>query len=330
MKRQLLLILSLLTILSGCAMRSAKANMEPQQALDALMDSIEWNENLNGTKNVSFNLPEDYPAEKWSIHAYGVSEYDDEGIPLDLYANQTWSAGGSYAIDLNGLTELKLQAWVPDENGNMLSRSVDLLSGAELSGVNGAETTAAESNCAYWEADLDGDGMMERIVLDVDRLEGNAMTVPWIESLDGVKLCDLDPIGMPYASSNTYALAELDGKTYLVEYQALITASKARYTCCLWTLSAKSGNLTLESMKHEDFPTDKPLTGTQREAATDFMNVANDLWHRSRLLFTTDQEVLAHLFNAETEETIAVDGPLYVADEGANVRYRETMSAIFG
>jgi hypothetical protein len=304
--------------------------MEPQQALDALMESTEWNENLNGTKNVSFILPENYPAEKWSIHAYGVSAYDDEGIPLDIYANQQWSAGGSYAIDLNGLTELKLQAWVQDENGNMLSRSVDLLSGEELSGVNGTETRAAEANCAYWDADLNGDGTMERIVLDVGRLEGDAMTVPWIESSDGVKLCDLDPIGMPFASSNTYALAEIDGKTYLVEYQASITASMARYTCCLWTLSEKSGNLTLESVNQVDYPTDKPLTGTQREAATEFMNMANDLWQKSRLLFTTDQEVLAHLYNAETEETMEVDGPLYLADAGTTVRYRETMSGIYG
>lgn len=182
------------------------------------------------------------------------------------------------------------------------------------------------TGCIYWDADLDGDGNAERIGLDIGALEGSPFTLPWVETADGVKLCELNPIGIPHPVASSYALTELDGKTYLMEYQTLISADKAKYTCCLWTVNAKSGHLTQESVKQVDFPTNHSLTEAQRESVSSFMNEANQLWQHSRLLFTTDPEVLTHLYSAETGQSVETYGSYYLADTDMSVRYRETMN----
>lgn len=202
----------------------------------------------------------------------------------------------------------------------------DSFGGEDTRQSNDAGQISVGTGCIYWDADLDGDGNAERIGLDIGALEGKPFTLPWIETLDGEKLCELNPIGIPHPASNSYALTELDGKTYLMEYQTLISADTAKYTCCLWTVNAKTGRLTQGSVKQVDFPTNHSLTEAQRESVSSFMNEANQLWQHSRLLFSTDPDVLVHLYNAETGQSIEPNGSYFLADTDASVRYQETMN----
>lgn len=62
------------------------------------------------------------------------------------------------------------------------------------------------------------------------------------------------------------------------------------------------------------------------EAMRIFQEQANGVWSCSRLLFTTDQEVLSHLYDADTGEPVATNGSYYIAARDETVRYRETMT----
>ena len=64
------------------------------------------------------------------------------------------------------------------------------------------------------------------------------------------------------------------------------------------------------------------------EAMRIFQEQANGIWSRSRLLFTTDQEVLEHLYYAETGESVLTNGSFYIGDLSEAVRYEETMCGL--
>ena len=309
------LLLALAVLLSATVLAFSKegARMSKKEALDALADSVYW----QSDSNVCFSLPTDYaPASDWNIRIAGRAVYDDgTSMSVSFFEGEEWKPGSVYNIWLDDLRELTLTAWFKDRQGEMLERTIDLMP------PSGREP-------ASWEADLNGDGAAERIVLDVDLLEGQAFLVPWVESAKGEKLCELDPIGFAQAVWNTYALAELDGKTYLMEYRPNYGTDAVECTLILWTVSAASVHLTQEYVKRVEFPTAAPLTEAQRAEAAAFMDEANALWSHSRLLFTTDGEVMAHLYDAETGEAVAAgEGRCFLAGAGAVIRYRETLQS---
>lgn len=312
------------TVLCVCAVTvfafNAKSDdtlreLTAQEALDALAASVRW----EGENNVYFTLPEGYmPASDWDMHISGRAVYDDGmSMSVHFFEDEAWEAGHEYGIWLNDLTELLMLAMLPDENGGVVEREINL-----MTGESEAISTPAAST-ASWEADLDGDGVMERIVLDVGELETAGYTDPWIESADGTQIFELRGIGVPHTGWTTYALTELDGRTYLMEYRPAMATGFAEYSCLLWNISCDDGKWKAMIDEAEtSFPIYEPMSDEEIDDLISFVNHANELWSHSRLLFTTDQTVAHGLVQDDGREYLTGvpvicgqdGGPRYVED----------------
>lgn len=304
------LCVSAVTAFAFNAERKPEKKLTAQEALDALEASVRW----EGENNVFFTIPKDYaPVSNWNIHISGRALPDDGmSMSVHFYDEETWEAGREYGIWLYDLTELIMTAWLPGEDGGAWEREIDLLTGARLPESAGRAYSAPN---AAWEADLDGDGTAERIVLDVGLLEENAFSVPWIESADGTKLCELDPVGRPHATWNTYALLEMDGRAYLFQYDPHISTGAAGFSYCIWSVNADTGHLMLESGKSISFPTYAPMTGEEIDAVVEFVNIVNGYWKYSRLLFTTDEGFVRGLVQQDGRPFVT-DAPVICGKSG--------------
>lgn len=294
-----------------------------QEALESLERSVEWWEGDVGVRYVGFRLPASYEAdENWSIQIAGRMVADDGmGMSMHYFEGEQWRAGKSYAIELTGLTELIMTAWLPGEDGSAWEREIDLLTGAGLSeSVGGAYSTPN----AAWEADLDGDGTAERIVLDVGLLEANAFSVPWVESADGTKLCELAGVGSPHSTWNTYALTELNGRTYLLEYRPSMATGIADYSYSLYALDGD--RLELIEMRGVQFPTYEPMSDEEIDALIALVDRTNELWSRSRLLFTTDETVARGLVQPDGRQFVT--GVPVICGKNGGPSYVESLSWI--
>lgn len=137
----LTLLLAAAVLLSATVLAFSKAETarEPQapltaeEALDALEASVEWWEGaLHGKpygKYVAFTLPENYqPVEDWNIYVSGrLISTDGMTMSRHYFEDENWKAGGKYTIELSNVTDLTLNAFLPDGNGGQLSRSISLL-----------------------------------------------------------------------------------------------------------------------------------------------------------------------------------------------------------
>ena len=118
-----------------------------QEALDALKESIAFDPE---TATLTFTVPAGYsPASDWSIHIAGRQEMDSEsGMSLHYLDGTVWEAGETYTVPLTGaqiaairtqdeellasrglssVTELTLDASLPDPESGEQSITVDLL-----------------------------------------------------------------------------------------------------------------------------------------------------------------------------------------------------------
>lgn len=195
-----------------------------------------------------------------------------------------------------------------EQNGGLYGREIDLLPQSE------------------WRFDLDGDGRAERLSVDETRLANSADTSPVrLYDADGALLAELGDAGQAHAGWMTCALAELDSGTYLMLYHPDMFQGEARYAYQLFWL--ENGELKGSDEMAVEFsinPGEAEKNNT--EAMRIFQEQANGVWAHSRLLFTTDQEVLSHLYDAETGEEVTTNGSYYVASDNETVRYRETMT----
>ena len=189
-----------------------------------------------------------------------------------------------------------------------------------LNAEEGANTDAGQT--ARWEADFDGDGTAERLVLDTQGLLDRNAGGFWLEDLNGNQMRFMGEIATAHAGWRTVALTELDGRTYLLEYGPTMYQGEATYSYIL-------GGIVKSSFTEEDqvaFSANPDgMANNDRTEMARFQARANELWSHSRLLFTTDQEVLAHLYDAGTGKVVETNGWYYIAGEGETVRYYETM-----
>lgn len=186
--------------------------------------------------------------------------------------------------------------------------------------VDGAEYPAATE---LWYADLDSDGAAERLVLDWETLTNGGEARLWIETADGARI-EAATAATSHAGWNTVALTELDGEAYLLFYHPTMYQGEATYSYSLAAVRDKM-LVTLEQKEVAFSANPDGMAKNDRAAMRAFQVRANDLWQNSRLLFTTDQEVLAHLYDAATGKPIPTNGAYYIAAEGETVRYTETM-----
>ena len=280
------------------------ASMTEEEALDALEASVRW----EGENNVYFTLPASYePVTDWRIHISGRAAYvDGMSMSVHFFDEEVWEAGREYAIWLGDLTLLTMYAWLPDGDGGTLEREINLLPRHE------------------WYFDLDGDGRDERLTIEETRLDNSADASPVrLYDADGALLEELGYAGQAHAGWATYALADLDSGTYLMSYMPTMFQGEASYSYSLLTVSG--GQLVSHTPAEVQFSIN-PGAENDSAAMAEFQEQANGVWAHSRLLFTTDQEVLSHLYDADTGAAVATNGSYYAASNNETVRYRETMT----
>ena len=195
------------------------------------------------------------------------------------------------------------------------------VNGVTNSETGGEPARQQRETLRTWDADLDGDGTPERIVLDAGELQFD--TTPWIESADGEKLCELYPIGTPHVGWNTYALLEMNGQTYLFQYNPYMSTGVAGYSYLIYSLDADTGDLVLESEGEAVFSTYQPMSEEEIDAVIEFVDAANEYWRHGRLLFSTDQD-FARGLTWEDGSAYAAGMPV-ICDSGENLRYTETL-----
>ena len=277
--------------------------MTEEEALDALEASVRW----EGENNVYFTLPASYgPVTDWRFHISGRAAYDDGmSMSMHFFDGEVWEAGREYAIWLGDLTELTMYAWLPDGNGGTLEREINLLPRHE------------------WYFDLDGDGRDERLTINETRLVNSADASPVrLYDADGALLEELGYAGQAHTGWATYALTELDSGTYLMSYEPTMFQGEAAYRYRLMEL--RGGRLEEQTTAEVSFSAN-PGAENDLAAVAEFQRRTNDVWQRSRLLFTTDREVLAHLYDANSGADVSTNGRYYIAPDGVTVRYHETM-----
>ena len=111
-----------------------QAKLTPEEALDALEDSIA----VEGDR-ISFTVPKHCgPEEDWEITVSGLSETEEGVVSLHYFENEAWKAGQGYAVGMTTevwqtVTELTLEACPPQAYGTgtytaaRLGRTIDLL-----------------------------------------------------------------------------------------------------------------------------------------------------------------------------------------------------------
>ena len=213
-----------------------------------------------------------------------------------------------------------------------------LLSATALAFTKGTEPPAppvteppeaeAPRQTDVWYADLDGDGTLDRVVLDTQSLIDTGLAGAWIELADGTRIA-LPDLAVAHVGWGTVALTERDGRSCLLFYSPAMFQGEALYG---YTLAAvQDGQLsylydTREEVGFSVNPDRSPEN--DRAAMAAFRDRANAVWGRSRLLFTSDQEVLARLYDADTGERVVTNGAYYIAEAGRTVRYVETMQGL--
>lgn len=171
-----------------------------------------------------------------------------------------------------------------------------------------------------WHADLDNDGTDEIIYLNVSEIVPGAAAIPWIESADGARICDLPEIGLSHMGWGTYALMERDGRTFLFSYSNYVSTGAGAINYTIYTLE----NGALKVTEQKEFKS-YMLEGTGIVTNdTDSMIAAaeqvNELWSHSRLLFSTAEDLYG-LYD-ENGQPIEPSSIMYFGEDRI-IRYRE-------
>lgn len=261
---------------------------------------------------LDWDMPADF--DNWGANA-SWEEYDpDRGLFLVHYCAE---GGGVKTLEFRGLDSFTFEPYQPSEEAlrHLAQTGGESASGADI----------------VWHADLNGDGHMEQILLNVSELNDLALvTIPWIAAVDGTKLCELGEMALSHPGWNTYALTELDGRTYLLQYLPVMYQGMATYQYTLWYLA--DGELLAAEQGAVDFSAGMPYAPPDNDvdALIAFTERVNELWAHSRLLVTCDENVLSGLYRADDGSAVpgssAVQARYLVRHEDQPaLRYRETM-----
>lgn len=120
----LLIAIFIIAITAGCK----KHPLTAKEAVGQLIQSITYKDN-----KITFTVPANYPdTTQWNILVAGRLEEDGFGMSVHLFSeeneNKSWVGGQTYSIEIkSGYTELLMSVSLPDEDGNTIERSIDLL-----------------------------------------------------------------------------------------------------------------------------------------------------------------------------------------------------------
>jgi hypothetical protein len=169
-----------------------------------------------------------------------------------------------------------------------------------------------------WAADLAHDGSEILFRLDTSELAAQGYTTPHL--MIGDTRVDLDPVSTAHAGWNTYALTDLNGRTCLFQYLPYSSTGTAFFQYNLYDVSG--GALRLAEHGEVEFSAGMPYAAPDNDvdAVMAFVDRVNDLWARSRLLLTTDGDVLRQLgYGAQ---------PYVIFAQPADVGFRENLSVL--
>gem|GEM_PF-6361527 len=76
----------------------------------------------------------------------------------------------------------------------------------------------AGSITAYWPVDIDGDGAEDKLAIDLTVLFTERYEAPYIVLADGTEVTGFEKISPAHAGVGTYAIAERDGRQYVLEH----------------------------------------------------------------------------------------------------------------
>ena len=202
---------------------ATKVPLDAEEAMQDLVDSVQWFEGDDGVRYVSFRLPGAYdPEPKWNLHISGRSVAED-GMSMSrhYFEGESWRAGKSYSIELTDLTELTLTAWLADGHGGSVTRDIDLLTGRAyaLVGAGKADSVSLHVTDSYEVAARrrDGDGWFIYVPLSGwsetssggetrwNSEAGSTLSVKWLE-----KAADSDlAVGVRYADRSEEGVQKL-------------------------------------------------------------------------------------------------------------------------
>lgn len=163
------------------------------------------------------------------------------------------------------------------------------------------ESSSQESDMTdksrIWQADLTHDKRAETIRLDLYGLQNKGFADFTVES-DGVLLYS-DTVSFSHAGWRTYALYQDETGAYLLQYQPYFGQSTGQYSYELFCFDTSGRRVREEGSV--SFSAGMPYAAPDNDidALTDFTDEVNALWEHSVLLVTTDQNVLAGLYDAE-------------------------------
>ena len=181
-----------------------------------------------------------------------------------------------------------------------------------------------------WEADLDGDGHKEQIVLDLAALEQSGTAAPQIESDAGTVIGALSNVGITPAEYRTYALVETDQGSHLLEYATVRTSSAVNYSYRFWNLAG--GVLTPEQPAALTLALPDAAAASDNDiaAAEAYVTQLNALMEHAEILISTDADsVLPNLTDTAGKQLLQGIRAVFAAGSADRTKVTEAANGTF-
>ena len=142
-----------------------------------------------------------------------------------------------------------------------------------------------------WQLDIDGDGETDFLTFDANALCESGLAQPVLKLADGTELT-LPAISTSRAAQASYAITELDGHEYVLYYQA--NWYNGAFEDYFTLYAVENGELKAVRNGLIEFAASsaRPVPPVDTEKILAFVNDINELWQHSRLVFTTDTQIL--------------------------------------
>ena len=142
---------------------------------------------------------------------------------------------------------------------------------------------------AYWPVDIDGDGVDERLAMDLKALFSEGNQAPYIVLADGTQITGFVPISPSHAGVGTYGITQRDGRGYVLEHHIQNYMGghiTDRYT--LWTV--ENGSLVLAAQNEIEYNIAYSMDRNTNDvdAVIAYYDELDAVWRDSELAITAD------------------------------------------
>ncbi|MBR0156768.1 MAG: hypothetical protein IJM20_04545 [Clostridia bacterium] len=141
---------------------------------------------------------------------------------------------------------------------------------------------------AYWPVDIDGDGVDERLAMDLKALFSEGNQAPYIVLADGTELTGFVPISPSHAGVGTYGITKRDGKEYVLEHHIQNYSGYVSDYYTIWTL--ENGSLAAAAQNEIEYRLAGSmfLDANDIDAVIAYYEELNAVWRDSELAITAD------------------------------------------